>query len=147
VPLSTPCGLGCFRHRTKYIYFQLKPIFSGFTTVQAVDSISLYRDFPSFCFNLVNQLRSDLRQYCGLWVQYNTTRDLKNDKNIGRSLQPVPFADILIFQLVPFTRAGPEKIIKNLKNLYFSQKGLLCLLWIEFSKKLKKLLRVEISQL
>jgi hypothetical protein len=46
VQLSTNCELGCFRNKTKYFSLHQQPIFSVLTTTQAIDPLSLYRDFP-----------------------------------------------------------------------------------------------------
>jgi hypothetical protein len=46
VQLSTNCGLGCFKNKTKYFLFTNSHFLSGLTTAQAVDPLPLYRDFP-----------------------------------------------------------------------------------------------------
>jgi hypothetical protein len=46
VQLSTNCGLGCFKNKTKYFICTNSHFFTGYMTEQAVDPLPLYSDFP-----------------------------------------------------------------------------------------------------
>jgi hypothetical protein len=46
VQSSTNCGLGCFKNKTKFFLCTNSHFLSGLTTAQAVDPLSVYRDFP-----------------------------------------------------------------------------------------------------
>jgi hypothetical protein len=48
VLLSTNCGVGCFKNKTKYFLCTNNHFLSGLTTAQAVDPLPVYRDFPGW---------------------------------------------------------------------------------------------------
>jgi hypothetical protein len=48
VQLSTDNGHGCSKNKTKYFLYTNSQFFSGLTTAQAVDPLSLHRHFLGY---------------------------------------------------------------------------------------------------
>jgi hypothetical protein len=50
--LPINCGLGCFRHKQFFFLLTNSQLLSGLMTAQAVNPLSLFRDFPGKGLNL-----------------------------------------------------------------------------------------------